>query len=204
MPIGKLYIVTAPSGAGKTSLVKALIDSTENILTSISHTTRPMRTGEVNGKDYHFVEKAYFLEMEKAGDFIEYAEVFGNYYGTSRRGLNEQLAKGSDIILEIDWQGAQQVKQLFPESTGIFILPPSRKTLVERLHSRGQDSEAIIQRRTQDAITEMSHYHELDYLIINDNFQIALQEFKSIIAAFRLNMNQQSERHATLIAQLLE
>jgi len=204
MANGNLYIVSAPSGAGKTSLVKALIESTKNILTSISHTTRPMRPGEVDGKDYHFVDKNNFLTMVKNGDFVEYAEVFENYYGTSSRWLDEQLSQGIDIILEIDWQGAQQVKNLFPNSIGIFILPPSRKTLIERLHNRGQDSDEVIQRRTQDAITEMSHYHEFDYLIINDDFQTALLEFKSIINTPRLVMNRQKEKHASLIAQLLD
>ena len=203
MANGNLYIVAAPSGAGKTSLVKALVASTNNIFTSISYTTRPMRPGEVDGKDYHFVDKNVFFSMEKNGDFIEYAEVFGNYYGTSSRWLDEQLAEGIDIILEIDWQGAQQVKKLFPNSTGIFILPPSRKTLIERLHNRGQDSEEIIQRRTQEAISEMSHYHEFDYLIINDDFQTALLELKSIINTPRLVMSQQKEKHAALINHLL-
>ncbi len=201
---GNLYIVSAPSGAGKTSLVKALVESTQNILTSISHTTRPMRPGEVNGRDYHFVGKNKFLSMEKDGDFAEYAEVFGNYYATSSRWLNEQLSEGTDIILEIDWQGAQQVKKLFPDSISIFILPPSRKTLLERLHTRGQDSKEIIQRRTQEAITEMSHYHEFDYLIINDDFRTALLELKSIINTPRLAMSQQKEKHASLINHLLE
>jgi len=201
---GNLYIVTAPSGAGKTSLVKALIESTNDITASISHTTRPMRPGETNGKDYHFVSKDEFLNMEKAGDFIEHAEVFDNYYGSSRRGMNDQLKLGSDVILEIDWQGAQQVKKVFPKSTGIFILPPSKETLIERLHSRGQDSKEVIQRRTEEAITEMAHYHEFDYLIINDDFQTALAEFKSIISAARLKIKTQKQQHAKLISQLLD
>lgn len=204
MTYGNLYIVTAPSGAGKTSLVKTLIGSTQNVLTSISHTTRPARPGETNGQDYHFVSKDDFLAMKDAGDFVEWAEVFGNYYGTSSRWLNEQLNNGTDVILEIDWQGAQQVKKLFADAIGIFILPPSKQTLIERLHQRGQDSEEVIARRTQEAIIEMSHYGEFDYVIINDDFDTALQELKSIILASRVTRAKQQTKHAALIAQLLE
>ena len=204
MSEGHLYIISAPSGAGKTSLVKALTADMENIFTSVSHTTRPMRPGEIDGKDYYFVDAKTFLAMRDSSEFLEYAEVFGNYYGTSKRRIKEQLSDNMDVILEIDWQGAQQVKELFPEATSIFILPPSKAALLERLRNRGQDSEEVISRRTLEAITEMAHYHEFDYLIINDEFKVALEELRSIIIAQRLRTPAQESRFRPLIDELLE
>lgn len=204
MSEGHLYIISAPSGAGKTSLVKALTADMENIFTSVSHTTRPMRPGEIDGKDYHFVDAKTFLAMRDSSEFLEYAEVFGNYYGTSKRRIKEQLSDNMDVILEIDWQGAQQVKELFPEATSIFILPPSKAALLERLRNRGQDSDEVISRRTLEAITEMAHYHEFDYLIINDEFKVALEELRSIIIAQRLRTPAQESRFRPLIDELLE
>jgi len=201
---GYLYVIAAPSGAGKTSLVKGLTTDLDNIFTSVSHTTRPIRPGEEDGKDYHFVDAQTFLKMRDNGEFLEFAEVFGNYYGTSKRTIREQLANHIDVILEIDWQGAQQVKQLFPKSTSIFILPPSKAALLERLHSRGQDSEEVISRRTLEAITEMSHYSEFDYLIVNDVFDTALEELKSIIISERLITPRQKKHFQPLIDELLE
>jgi len=204
MSEGHLFIIAAPSGAGKTSLVKALTSDMDDIFTSVSHTTRPIRPGEEDGKDYHFVDAKSFLNMRDSSEFLEYAEVFGNYYGTSKRRIKEQLSNKIDVILEIDWQGAQQVKQLFPESTSIFILPPSKSALLERLRNRGQDSEEVISRRTLEAISEMSHYHEFDYVIINDQFNTALEELKSIIISKRLLTTTQQARFKPLIDELLE
>jgi len=201
---GHLFVIAAPSGAGKTSLVKALTTNMSSVFTSVSHTTRPIRPGEENEKDYYFVDAKTFLNMRDNSEFLEYAEVFGNYYGTSKRRIKEQLSKNIDVILEIDWQGAQQVKQLFPEANSIFILPPSKSALLERLRNRGQDSEEVISRRTLEAITEMSHYHEFDYVIINDQFEIALTELQSIITTQRLSTPVQQKRLQPLIDELLE
>ncbi|MDH5256663.1 MAG: guanylate kinase [Gammaproteobacteria bacterium] len=204
MSDGHLFIIAAPSGAGKTSLVKALTSEMSNVYTSISHTTRPIRPGEEDGKDYYFVDSKTFLDMRDKSEFLEYAEVFGNYYGTSKRRIKEQLASKTDVILEIDWQGAQQVKKLFPDSTSIFILPPSKSALLKRLRNRGQDSEEVISRRTLEAISEMSHYYEFDYLIINDSFEVALEELRSIIITQRLATPVQQARLRPLIDELLE
>ncbi len=201
---GHLFIIAAPSGAGKTSLVKALTADMENIFTSVSHTTRPIRPGEEDGKDYHFVDAKTFLAMRDSSEFLEYAEVFGNYYGTSKRTIKERLSDQVDVILEIDWQGAQQVKEIFPEATSIFILPPSKAELLSRLRNRGQDSEEVISRRTLEAISEMSHHHEFDYLIINDQFSIALDELRSIVITQRLVTDVQKSRMKPLIDELLE
>jgi len=204
MSDGHLFIIAAPSGAGKTSLVKALTSDMDNVFTSISHTTRPIRPGEVDGKDYYFVDSKTFLSMRDSSDFMEYAEVFGHYYGTSKRRIKEQRSHHIDVILEIDWQGAQQVKKLFPEATSIFILPPSKSALLERLRNRGQDSEEVISRRTLEAISEMSHYHEFDYLIINDQFDVALEELRSIVISQRLITPVQTSRIQPLLDELLE
>ena len=204
MSQGHLFIIAAPSGAGKTSLVKALTTDMDSIFTSVSHTTRPIRPGEVNGKDYHFVDAKTFLGMRDSSEFLEYAEVFGHYYGTSKRRIKEQLSNSIDVILEIDWQGAQQVKKIFPDATSIFILPPSKSELLFRLRNRGQDSEEVISRRTLEAISEMSHYHEFDYLIINDDFKVALEELRSIVIAKRLVTPVQKARIKPLIDELLE
>ena len=167
---GTLYIVSAPSGAGKTSLVKALLDSTAEVSVSVSHTTRAMRPGEQDGVNYHFTSVAEFTAMLKRGEFLEHAEVFGNWYGTSQIWVEHTLAAGQDLILEIDWQGAQQVRRLMPQAKSIFILPPTRQALLQRLRNRGQDDESIIQRRMDEATSEMSHYVEYDYVIVNDDF----------------------------------
>jgi len=204
MTKGNLFIVSAPSGAGKTSLVKALAQSVSDIQTSISHTTRPARPGEENAKDYHFVDVETFFSMRDAGDFLEFAEVFGNHYGTSQAWLNQQLDKGIDIILEIDWQGAQQVKRLLPNAISIFILPPSKAALLERLRNRAQDSEEVIARRTQEAIIEMSHCFEADFIVINDQFDAALQDLKSIFSSQRLKIDVQRHKQQQLIKELLE
>ncbi len=204
MPNGHLFVVSAPSGAGKTTLVKALIEYTDQLQTSISYTTRPKREGEIDGKDYHFVNEDAFFNLRDNGDFLEYAAVFDNYYGTSKSALSNTLSQGIDVILEIDWQGAQQVRESFPDSTGIFIVPPSRTILLERLQSRATDSDSVIQRRTSEAIAEMSHYPKFDYLVINDNFDTALMEIQSIILSFRLKTPRQYENHSGLLDDLLE
>lgn len=203
MSAGTLYIVSAASGTGKTSLLKALIEQTENVNVSVSHTTRAARPGEEDGVHYHFVDKASFSQLIEAGDFLEHAEVFGNYYGTSQSAVEKQLNLGQDVILEIDWQGAQQVRRLMPQAVSIFILPPSGKALHQRLTGRGQDSDEIIKGRMDEAISEMSHYNEFDYMVINDVFEVALDELKSIFKANRLKTPVQSIRHSAMIAQLL-
>lgn len=200
---GTLYVVSAPSGAGKTSLVKALLDCTGDITVSISHTTRAIRPGEVDGVNYHFVDHNEFQTMLGNADFLEHAEVFGNYYGTSKSWVEAQLEAGQDVILEIDWQGAAQVRKLLPETVGIFILPPSREALKERLTGRGQDSEEVISHRMEKAQAEMSHHVEYDYLVINDDFQVALDQMKSIVESQRLGIRRQLENQANLIRDLL-
>lgn len=200
---GTLYIVSAPSGAGKTSLVKALIDSMAQVRVSVSHTTRAMRPGEVDGVNYHFTAREEFVEMLKQGDFLEHAEVFGNLYGTSHSWVKQTLAKGYDLILEIDWQGAQQVRKLVPDAKSIFILPPTHKDLRQRLHNRGQDADDVIDLRMQQAITEMSHYVEYDYIVINDQFATALDDLKAIFRANQLRLESQQKRHTQLLCDLL-
>ncbi|MFC0669707.1 guanylate kinase [Azotobacter chroococcum] len=200
---GTLYIISAPSGAGKTSLVKALIDALPQVRVSVSHTTRSMRPGEVEGVNYHFVERPTFLGMLERGEFLEYAEVFGNLYGTSQLWLEQTLAEGFDLILEIDWQGAQQVRRLLPQAQSIFILPPSQEALRQRLTNRGQDSDEIIERRMREAVSEMSHYLEYDYLVINDDFAHALEDLKSIFRARQLLQETQQRRHGGLLVELL-
>ncbi len=201
---GTLYTISAPSGAGKTSLVNALLTSVDNLLVSVSHTTRAMRAGEVNGENYHFVSLEQFNDMLANDAFLEHAKVFNNFYGTSRAWVEQQLNDNHDVILEIDWQGAQQVNKVKPDCISIFILPPSRKALVARLHARGLDSAEIIAKRSQEAVTEMSHYHEADYLIINDNFDQALTDLKSIMSAVKLRQAFQQTRYADLLDELLK
>ena len=196
---GSLFTVSAPSGAGKTSLVSALVNSLSDVCVSVSHTTRPRRPGEECGVNYHFTDRETFESMLSADAFLESAEVFGNLYGTSRAAVEQQLARGLDVILEIDWQGARQVRELMPGCVSIFILPPSREALEKRLFDRGQDSEEVIARRLAAAEEEMSHYRENDYLIVNDEFETALQQLSSIILANRLRLAQQQARlHETL------
>ena len=201
---GTLYIVSAPSGAGKTSLLKALLEDAEGIGLSISHTTRDMRPGEQDGVHYHYVDEATFTQMIADGAFLEHARVFDNYYGTSQAAVMAQLASGQDVILEIDWQGAQQVRKLFPEAVGIFILPPSKSALRERLTDRGQDDTAIIDRRMRDAEAEMSHYLEFDYVVVNDDFDTALAELRAIITSQRLVIFRQQTRLQGLTKELLD
>ncbi|MCG7899901.1 MAG: guanylate kinase [Candidatus Thiodiazotropha lotti] len=203
MATGTLYILSAPSGAGKTSLLKSLRQQDGALKVSISHTTRPMRPGEEDGKDYHFIGQEAFQAMIGAAAFLEHAEVFGNFYGTSESEVRAQLDAGDDTVLEIDWQGARQVRKRFPEAVSIFILPPSPEALYERLSARGQDSEEVIQGRMQQAVSEMSHYAEFDYLVINDDFDTALAELAAIVAAQRLRLVAQSERHSEQITALL-
>ncbi|ASP37713.1 guanylate kinase [Bacterioplanes sanyensis] len=201
--IGTLYVFSAPSGAGKTSLVKALLDSTGYIGVSVSHTTRAARPGEVDGQDYHFVDKAEFERLIGEGAFLEHAQVFDNYYGTSQRWVESELAAGRDVILEIDWQGAQQVRRLMPDTVSVFIAPPSIEALRERLGQRGQDDDATIERRMRDARSEMSHYAEYDYLIVNDDFNNAVEELRAIVIARRHRLEAQQERHASTLQALL-
>ncbi len=201
---GTLYIVSAPSGAGKSSLLRALLDTMGGSLAlSVSHTTRSSRPGEVNGKDYHFIDVATFTEMVNGNAFLEYAQVFDNFYGTSKQGVVEQLQAGLDVILEIDWQGARLIRELMPAVVSIFILPPSREALQQRLQDRGQDDEVIIARRMRDAVSEMSHYDEYHYLVINDVFATALNELTAILSSRRLRLRAQQQRHAGLLAALL-
>ncbi|MCF0016766.1 guanylate kinase [Pseudomonas stutzeri] len=200
---GTLYIVSAPSGAGKTSLVKALVDAQPQVRVSVSHTTRAMRPGEVDGVNYHFVSREEFLARLERNEFLEHAEVFGNLYGTSQRWLEQTLAEGYDLILEIDWQGAQQVRRLMPQAKSIFILPPTQEALRQRLNNRGQDSDEIIEKRMREAVSEMSHYVEYDYLVINDDFAHALIDLQSIFRANQLRQQAQQQRHARLLSELL-
>ncbi|MFJ4063875.1 guanylate kinase [Pseudomonas sp. NPDC089996] len=200
---GTLYIVSAPSGAGKTSLVTALIKADPRVSVSVSHTTRAMRPGEQHGVNYHFVSHDDFKGLIAKGDFLEHAEVFGNFYGTSRSALQEVLDRGNDLILEIDWQGAQQVRKLMPEARSVFILPPSQQALRERLDGRGQDSEAIIAGRMKEAVSEMVHYDEYEYVIINDDFGVALEELKAVFVANRLLLKKQQQRYSKLLKELL-
>lgn len=200
--VGCLFVISAPSGAGKTSLVKALIQSDLDLNLSISHTTRPPRSEEVNGRDYHFVSKDAFQQMLANGEFLENAEVYGNCYGTSQKWINETVASGQDILLEIDCQGAKQVRQIFPQSVGIFILPPSADALATRLKTRAQDNAAVIQMRLAAAREEISHIGEFDYVIINNRLEDALSELICIIKAERLKKDRQLMKFHSLIAQL--
>lgn len=200
---GTLFVFAAPSGAGKTSLVKALLENMVGISVSVSHTTRAMRPGEVGGVHYHFIDVPAFEKMVAEDAFLEHARVFDNYYGTSRTGIEQQLALGMDVILEIDWQGARQVRRLMPETVGVFILPPSREALEERLRGRGQDSEEVIARRMRDAQSESSHYNEFDYLIINDDFDTALVELQAIVTCRRQRLAAQVWRHGKMLEALL-
>jgi guanylate kinase len=195
---GLLFIIAAPSGAGKSSLVAALLAENRNLALSISYTTRAPRTGEADGREYHFVDRDTFQRMLEAGEFLESAEVHGNHYATSQRQIESIRASGRDAVLEIDWQGAQQVRRLFPEAIGVFILPPSPVELERRLVSRGQDSEASIRRRLAAAEAEMSHAAEFDYVIINKDFDEERRDLAAVVRAAQLTLAQQSARHPNL------
>ncbi|WP_303783532.1 guanylate kinase [Azovibrio restrictus] len=199
---GLLFIVAAPSGAGKTTLVRQLLASTTGIGLSISHTTRAPRPGEADGREYHFIDVDRFKAMVEAGDFLEWAEVHGNYYGTSKRWIEAERAAGRDVLLEIDWQGARQVRQIFPDAISLFILPPSMEILSQRLQGRGTDSPEVIARRLAAAREEMSHVGEFGYVIINDDLQTALADFSAVVRASRLRLETQRLRHAALFARL--
>lgn len=203
MSKGTLYVISAPSGAGKTSLVRALVARLDGVAASVSHTTRAMRSGEEDGVHYHFVDRACFLKMVEAGDFLEHAQVFDNYYGTSQQAVEDQLRAGQDVILEIDWQGAEQVRRLMPDCETVFILPPSREELERRLRGRGQDGDEVIARRMRDAVNEMSHYPEFDYLVINEVFEEALDELQAIFVANRQRLARQQAEHEGLLRALL-
>jgi guanylate kinase len=208
--MSNLFIVAAPSGCGKTSLVESLINGTNNLRVSISHTTRKPRADEVNGTNYHFVSVSEFQKMVNEHAFIEHAEVFENLYGTSKKLINDNLNNNIDVILEIDWQGARQVKQNLPSAISIFILPPSKEALELRLKNRAQDDEPIIKKRMLDAENQMSHYSEFDYLVINDNFNTALADLESIISfsnnlskCAHLSIEEQSIKHKKLLKKLI-
>jgi guanylate kinase len=197
--LGCLFVIAAPSGAGKTSLVRALLANHAGLKVSVSSTTRPARPGEVNGVDYTFLSESEFLQKKDAGEFIEWAKVHGNYYGTSRHWIASETSRGVDIVLEIDWQGAQQIKQLFPQAVGIFIAPPSIEDLKQRLIDRGQDSEAVIEGRLNAAQGELNHAHDFEYVIINQHFSDALADLTHIVLAARLRYSQQSARFPELL-----
>ncbi|WP_110685177.1 guanylate kinase [Salinicola aestuarinus] len=201
---GTLYIVSAPSGAGKTSLVRALLERNDAIGVSVSHTTRAMRDGERDGVNYHFVTPETFEAMVARGEFFEHAWVFDRHYGTSRLEVEKRLALGEDVILEIDWQGARQVRAQSPEAESIFILPPSLAALRERLSGRGTDDDSVIERRMRDAVSEMSHYDEYEHVIVNDTFEHALHEFECIVHARRSRLDKMRHRHAALLDELLD
>ena len=203
MKKGRLYVISAASGAGKTSLVSALLEQVSGVEVSVSHTTRAPREGEVDGVNYHFVDTAKFEEMVEAAEFFEHATVFGNMYGTSQQHVERQLHSGVDVILEIDWQGARQIRQLIPDCSTIYIAPPSASALRERLTSRGQDDDEIINRRMREAVSEMSHYVEFDYLVINDEFETAKENLIAIIMGNRMSIERQQEEHAELLEKLL-
>ena len=202
---GTLYIVSAPSGAGKSSLIQALLKTQPlyDTQVSISHTTRAIRPGENHGEHYFFISKEEFCQMIDDDAFLEHANVFENYYGTSRLAIEQVLATGVDVFLDIDWQGAQQIRAKMPTARSIFILPPSKEELDRRLRGRGQDSEEVIAKRMAQAVAEMTHYAEYDYLIVNDDFNLALSDLKTIIRAERLRLGRQKQRHDALISKLL-
>ncbi len=201
--LGTLYIISAPSGAGKTSLVRELTSKLSFVKVSVSHTTRAKRPAEVDGVDYNFINRDDFQEMINRGELLEFAEVFDNLYGTSEQWVRSTLQQGQDLVLEIDWQGAQQVRRLLPQAKSIFILPPSQASLRERLQKRGQDDEQTIEQRMQQAVTEMSHYVEYDYLIVNDDFEQALSELEAIFVSNRLLQDKQQTKYCELLTTLL-
>ena len=202
MKQGTLFIVTAPSGAGKTSLVNELLHQIKNLLVSVSHTTRPIRPSETNGKDYHFIDERRFLSMLSNGDFLETADVYGYKYGTSSKWVSAELGRGNDVILEIDWQGAIQIKRQFPGACSIFILPPSLEALLDRLHKRQQDDDETIARRMAQAKEVISHVKDADYAVVNDRFDETVNEVSSIIQSRRLKIEAQMVNLANLLANL--
>lgn len=203
MATGNLFIISAPSGGGKTSLVSALLAQDKNLQLSVSYTTREKREGEIDGKDYFFIDHSAFQRMIDEKAFFEYATVFENYYGTAQKSLQKQLQAGYDVVLEIDWQGARQIKAVYKEAVGIFILPPSLTVLENRLRLRGQDNLKIIQARMQQAVSEISHYHEYDYIIINREFEVAVEQISAIITSSRLRVTNQVAKNAQLLHDLL-
>ena len=202
--LGNLFVVSAPSGAGKTSLINKLIESEPSLGVSVSHTTRPMRSSEADGVHYHFVDVPTFAALRDAGEFLEWAEVFDHTYGTSRRMVAEKLASGRDLILEIDWQGAEQIRRHHPEAVSIFVLPPSRAALIERLHARGQDRPEVIDKRLRQAVTDMSHHDEFDHVVVNDDFDVAVKRLKRIVEATRDGIRLPPVDHSALLGELLD
>lgn len=202
--LGHFFVIAAPSGTGKTSLVRALVNNINDLQISISYTTRPPRPGDVHGKDYYFVTPQEFTQMVENNEFLESATIYQHHYGTSREGVMKKLAAGIDVLLEIDWQGAQQIRRLFTSAILIFIVPPSLDTLRQRLQNRRQDQAAVIAQRMEGAQQEISHYREFDYLVINDKFEQALADLQHIVLAERLRCREQTQRHTELLAKLLE
>ncbi|KAG1660444.1 Guanylate kinase [Nymphon striatum] len=202
MSTGTLYIISAPSGAGKTSLITKLLENLKGAEMAVSHTTRKAREGEVDGKHYHFIDADTFLNGVHNGDFLEHANVFGNHYGTSKKSVSDILDKGIDVILEIDWQGAQQVRELMPDALSIFILPPSKAELEKRLRGRGTDKEEVIKGRLEQSCADMKHYAEFDYIVINDDFDTAKKDLQSIFEANRITLSKQQERNQSLLEEL--
>ncbi|MGP1571762.1 MAG: guanylate kinase [Moraxella sp.] len=201
--VGTLFIISAASGTGKTSLVKELLATTKNLVVSVSHTTREPRRGEIDGEHYYFTNKEEFMRLVGEAEFLEHAEVFGNYYGTSKTAVNDLLNAGVDVILEIDWQGALQVKRQFKDAVLIFILPPNREALRSRLSNRAQDTLKVIEERLAGAVREMQEYVNFDYIVINDDFNQALNELQSIVCTYRLQVTKQSAKNQQLISELL-
>jgi guanylate kinase len=200
---GNLFVVSAPSGAGKSSLLRALLEQQPELSVAVSHTTRAARPGEQDGVHYHYVDRETFAGMVERGEFLEHAQVFDNFYGTSEAAVRGPLEQGRDLVLEIDWQGARQVRHRFPDACGIFIIPPSVQALRERLTGRGQDSDEVIRRRMRDAEAEMSHYPEYDYLVVNDDFDTAMDQLRCIMNARRLLQGQQDQRLEKTLKELL-
>ncbi|HEY1491998.1 MAG TPA: guanylate kinase [Steroidobacteraceae bacterium] len=203
MKRGRLFVIAAPSGAGKTSLVRALLEQEPGLHLSVSHTTRSQRPTEAAGREYHFVSVDAFRELSERGQFLEHAQVFDNLYGTSRVFVEQRLDAGQDVVLEIDWQGAQQVRRALPQCVSIFILPPSRAALAQRLAGRGTDSAPVIQRRLRDAAADMAHYREFDYVVVNDDFAHAVAELRRIVAGAAADLSSTRPGLAPLLAELL-
>ena len=199
----QLFILSAPSGAGKTSLVKQACVRMSDLAVSVSHTTRPMRPADSDGVDYHFVDEAEFQHMIERGEFLEHARVFDNLYGTSQSEVEKTLEAGTDVLLEIDWQGADQVRRLLPQACSIFIIPPSREILQSRLRGRASDSDAVIERRLKEAVDDMKHFSNYEYLIVNDDFELAVEQLCAVVMAKRVEVLRQSDKHQVLLSKLL-